>query len=75
MTAMIITMETEAGSNNSFFPMFNNTMTPAGRVPAAPSKTKLWQGKGSSCTNSTEQNRMFSLLIFNPKGISYAKLG
>jgi hypothetical protein len=68
-------METETRSTNSFFPLFNNIMTLAGRVSEAPSKIKLWQGKGSSCTNSIEQNRMFSLLIFNLKGISYAKLG
>lgn len=73
MAAMIITVETEARSNNSLFPLSNNTMTPAGRISVALSKTNF--GQVMVIATQIPQNKVeCSLSIFNPKGISYAKL-
>lgn len=66
MAAMIITVETEARSNNSLFPLSNNNMIPADRISVALSKTKLWPGNGNSYTKSTEQSGMLSF-HFQPK--------
>lgn len=73
MAAMIITVETEVRSNNSLFPLSNNNMIPADRISVALSKTKL--GQVMVIAIQSPQNKVeCSLSIFNPKGISYAKL-